>query len=193
MAKEESKFVKYLDNKVEIKGKPPVGQSVAVFVRPGDKIDLEALGINLETAKFKLVGGDIILEMPNAGSYTFVSLGLMAYSDIETEFLGMGGKITSLSTILSNVEEINAVPINSIATNEFINMPNSEVELKKEKEKTETTPPQVIVTENNILPEDKNNIEQSVAENQYEPQPEVEENLNTSTKQKLNRNQKIQK
>ena len=108
MAKEESKFVKYLDNKVEIKGKPPVGESVAVYIRPGDKIDIEALGIDLETAKFKLIGGDIVLELPNSGSYTFVSLALMSYSDSQPEFIGKGGKITSLSTILSNIEEINA-------------------------------------------------------------------------------------
>ena len=77
MAKEESKIVKYLDSKVQIKGKPSVGENVPVYVRPGDKIDLESLGLNLETAKFKLVGGDMILDIPDGGSFTFVSLALM--------------------------------------------------------------------------------------------------------------------
>ena len=56
MANEESKVIKYLDNKVEIKGKPVNGESIPVYIRHGDKIDLQALGINLETANFKLVG-----------------------------------------------------------------------------------------------------------------------------------------
>lgn len=73
MAQEDSKFIKYLDNKVQVKTKVPVGNNIAVYVRPGDKIDLEALGINLDTAKFKLIGGDIVLEMPGSGSFTFVS------------------------------------------------------------------------------------------------------------------------
>ena len=68
MANEESKLVKYLDNKVEIKGKPPKGEAIAVYVRPGDKVDLQALGLDLETAKFKLVGGDIVLDVPGERS-----------------------------------------------------------------------------------------------------------------------------
>ena len=77
MAQEESKFIKYLNNKVQIKEKAPVGENIAIYIRPGDKIDLEALGINLENAKFKLIGGDIVLEMAGAGNYTFVSLAYM--------------------------------------------------------------------------------------------------------------------
>ena len=117
MANEETKFIKYLENKVQIKGKPPVGDSMAVYVRPGDKMDLEALGLNLETVKFKLVGGDIVLDIPGGGSFTFVSLALMGYGDAAPEFLGMGGKPITLGAILSNIEEINALPINSVVTN----------------------------------------------------------------------------
>ena len=101
MAKEESKFIKYLDNKVEVKGKPPVGESVPVYVRPGDKIDLEALGLNLETANFKLVGGDIVLNIPGGGTYTFVSLALMGYGNGAPEFVSAGGKTVTLGTVLS--------------------------------------------------------------------------------------------
>lgn len=64
MSKDKETLVKYLDGKVQIKSKPLVGENIPVYVRPGDKIDLELLGLNLETAKFKLVGGDLILEIP---------------------------------------------------------------------------------------------------------------------------------
>ena len=77
MAKDKETLVKYLDGKVQIKGKPLAGENIPVYVRPGDKIDLELLGLNLETAKFKLVGGDLILEIPGAGEFTFVSLALI--------------------------------------------------------------------------------------------------------------------
>ena len=77
MSKDKETLVKYLDGKVQIKSKPLAGENIPVYVRPGDKIDLEALGINLENAKFKLIGGDIVLEMAGAGNYTFVSLAYM--------------------------------------------------------------------------------------------------------------------
>ena len=115
MAQEDSKFIKYQDNKVQIKTKAPAGSNVAVYVRPGDKIDLEALGINLDTAKFKLIGGDMVLEIPGSGSFTFVSLALMGFNTDAPEFIGLGGKITTLSSLLSNMDEINALPINSVA------------------------------------------------------------------------------
>lgn len=187
MANEESKLVKYLDNKVEIKGKPPKGEAVAVYVRPGDKVDLQALGLDLETAKFKLVGGDIVLDVPGGGTYTFVSMALMGYSNSGPEFMGMGGKITSLSTILSNIDDINAVPVTSVATNEFINMPE-----KKEQDKAKAesdaakAAPQVIVIDNNVAAQDNSNIAQSIAENKaVDSSKSVSEapvNVNTSVK-----------
>jgi hypothetical protein len=63
MSKDKETLVKYLDGKVQIKSKPLAGENIPVYVRPGDKIDLELLGLNLETAKFKLVGGDLILAV----------------------------------------------------------------------------------------------------------------------------------
>lgn len=170
MAKEESKIVKYLDSKVQIKGKPSVGENVPVYVRPGDKIDLESLGLNLETAKFKLVGGDMILDIPDGGSFTFVSLALMGYGDNTPEFLGTAGKVVSLGAILSNIDEINALPINSVVTNEFVNMPNATSDQEKKNKTTEEkkneTPPQVIVIDNNPATEENNNISLSLAESQ---------------------------
>ena len=144
MAKDKETLVKYLDGKVQIKGKPLAGENIPVYVRPGDKIDLELLGLNLETAKFKLVGGDLILEIPGAGEFTFVSLALMGYSGDAPEFLGAAGKIITLNSILSNIDDINALPINSTPTNEYINMLN---EIAQENKKE--VAPQVIIIDNN--------------------------------------------
>ena len=133
MAQEDSKFIKYLDNKVQVKTKAPAGNNVAVYVRPGDKIDLEALGVNLDTAKFKLIGGDIVLEIPGSGSFTFVSLALMGFNTDAPEFIGLGGKVSTLSSIQSNIDEINDLPVTSVATNEFVNLPNATSDQEKKK------------------------------------------------------------
>ncbi len=71
-----------------------------------------------------MVGGDLILEIPGAGEFTFVSLALMGYSSGAPEFIGAAGKIITLSSILSDIDDINALPINSTPTNEYINMIN---------------------------------------------------------------------
>ncbi|MBY0541063.1 MAG: hypothetical protein K2P52_06600, partial [Campylobacterales bacterium] len=191
MAQEESKSIKYLNNKVQIKEKAPVGENIAIYVRPGDKIDLESLGINLENAKFKLIGGDIVLEMPGAGNYTFVSLALMGYGENTPEFIGQGGKVTSLSTILSNIEEINALPINSIVTNEFVNLPDASEQDKKNKaneEKKNEATPQVIVIDNSVAMDD--NISQSLAENtaQFMDRSIEESVINTNISMKTDTN-----
>ncbi|MDD4330300.1 MAG: calcium-binding protein, partial [Aliarcobacter sp.] len=191
MAQEESKFIKYLNNKVQIKEKAPVGDNIAIYIRPGDKIDLEALGINLENAKFKLIGGDIVLEMPGAGNYTFVSLALMGYGGNTPEFIGVAGKVTSLSAILSNIEEINALPINSIVTNEFVNLPNASEQDKKNKaneEKKNEATPQVIVIDNSVAMND--NISQSLAENtaQFMDRPIEDSVVNTNVSMKTDTN-----
>ena len=169
MATKDSKFVKYLNKKVEIKGKPEAGDNIAVYVRPGDKIDFELLGFNLENANFKLVGGDIVLEIPNAGSYTFVSMALMGYNDVPPEFLS-AGKTISLSSILSNIDEINALPITSIATSEFVNIPDATSDQEKKNKTTEENQdkaPQVIVIENESVAEN-DNISQSLEEGKFE-------------------------
>ena len=76
----------------------------------------------------------MVLDVPGGGSFTFVSLALMGYSDSQPEFLGAGGKLVSLGTILSNIEEVNAIPVSSVVTNEFVNMPPATPEeIKKRK------------------------------------------------------------
>ena len=155
-----SQLVKYAEGKVELKGKPNVGENVPVYVRPGDKIDLEELGLNLERAKFKLIGGDLILDVPEAGSFTFVSLALMGYDELVPDFIGFNGKLTSLGTILTNIDEVNSLPLNSVLTNEFINMVDT---IDRDKKLQSETPP-VIVIDNNPDFAENNNISMSLVD-----------------------------
>ena len=124
MAAQDSKFVKYLDKKVKVVEKPANGQNVAVYARPGDEVDLAALGMDIENANYKLVGGDLVLEVPGGGTITFVSMALMAYHE-NAPLLTNAGRQVSLASILANVDDINAVPVKSIATNQAVHLPDS--------------------------------------------------------------------
>jgi len=37
--------------------------------------------MDIENANYKLVGGDLVLEVPGGGTITFVSMALMAYHE----------------------------------------------------------------------------------------------------------------
>src|SRR5574343_221572 len=100
MAAQDSKFVKYLDKKVKVLEKPANGQNVAVYARPGDEVDLA-------------------VEVPGGGTITFVSMALMAYHE-NAPLLTNAGRQVSLASILANVDDINAVPVKSIATNQAV-------------------------------------------------------------------------
>ncbi len=145
-----NELVKYLDKKVQITGKPQSGENIAVYVRPGDKIDFQSQGFNLEDAKYKLIGGDIILEFPDGGVYTFVSMALMGYNDTPPSFT-IGGKDLTLSTILSEIDEINNLPLEAVLANEDVDVvPSSAEEVKELEDVTEkntNSAPPVIITE----------------------------------------------
>ncbi|MFV0561764.1 calcium-binding protein [Malaciobacter mytili] len=149
MAKNDE-IVKYLNKKVQIKGKPQSGENIAVYVRPGDKIDLEDANLNLDDVSYKLIGGDIILEFPDGGVYTFVSMALMGYNDTPPT-LSIGGKTMTLGNILSEIEEVNNLPLEAVLANEDLDIPPSstqEVEkLEDVTEKNTNTNPPVIITE----------------------------------------------
>jgi Ca2+-binding RTX toxin-like protein len=110
------KIVEYRDGKVIIKKLPKDGESEAVYARPGDEIDMQVDGINLEDLETRLVGGDIVFSMPNGSTLTFVSMALMAYNEMAPTFKSAGGKMT-LEGVLSNIEEINNVPLDAVITN----------------------------------------------------------------------------
>jgi len=66
MAKE---VVKYKHNKILIKKFPKKGEDIQVFVKPNDQIEFLK---DVPDVNYKLVGGDIVAELPNGGTITFV-------------------------------------------------------------------------------------------------------------------------
>ncbi|MFA7083614.1 MAG: hypothetical protein WC141_03655, partial [Arcobacteraceae bacterium] len=104
----------YQNKKVLVKQAPTKGQNVAVYVRPGDEIEYKIDGIDLENLDYRLVGGDIVVTMPNGGIFTFVSMALMGYSDNQPSFSGANGQKYNLGQVLSQIEEVNSLPFDSI-------------------------------------------------------------------------------
>lgn len=97
-----------------MKKEPQKGQNVAVYVRPGDDIEFDLDGVALESLEYRLVGGDIVVQLPSGGLLTFVSMALMGYSDNPPGFTGMGGQKFTLGQVLSQIEEVNDLPFTSI-------------------------------------------------------------------------------
>lgn len=108
-------ILQYQSNKVVVKKIPLKGQNVAVYVRPGDNVFYEVAGVDLASLEYRLVGGDIVVSMPNGGSFTFVSMALMGYSESPPSFFGTGGQKFTLEDVLSQVKEVNDLPFNSVA------------------------------------------------------------------------------
>ncbi|GKT30446.1 hypothetical protein ADUPG1_001514, partial [Aduncisulcus paluster] len=138
----DSNIVKYKSNKVEIKKVPNKGDNISVYVRPGDEIDFLLEDINLADLDYKLVGGDIIIEVPDQGSFTFVSMALMGYNDTPPFFnFGVGGQL-SLGAILSAIEEVNDLPLESVPASIEVKI-DQEVKL----EAPEVTPQPIIIVQ----------------------------------------------
>ena len=135
----DSEIVKYKNNKVQLKKAPNQGDNVSVYVRPGDEVDFDLEGINLAELDYKLVGGDIIIDIPNQGSFTFVSMALMGYNDTPPFFNFGGVSQLSLGSILSAIEEVNDLPLESVSAS---------LEVKIDQEAQEDSPeaiPQPII------------------------------------------------
>lgn len=107
--------LQYQNNKVLVKKAPLKGQNVAVYVRPGDDVVYEMENVDVASLDYRLVGGDIVVTMPNGGVFTFVSMALMGYSENPPSFFGAGGQKFTLGDVLSGVKEVNDLPFNSLA------------------------------------------------------------------------------
>jgi len=113
-------IVEYKNGKVVIKSSPKDGDNIAVFVRPGDKIEIQIPGFNMDDADIQLLGGDITIETPNGGLLTFVSMALMAYGDKAPIFNTQQNKSVTLDTIIGQIENINSLPIDSVMTTDEV-------------------------------------------------------------------------
>jgi Ca2+-binding RTX toxin-like protein len=138
-----NKSVEYKNGKVIVKGKPKEGENLAIYARPGDEVDLEALGIDMESVETQLMGGDIVLSLPTGGKLTFVSMALMGYSGDAPIFKGVSAKAISLENVLSNIDEINNVPLEAVITNEQVEVTTEAIADDGEPEPP-VTPPEVV-------------------------------------------------
>ncbi|WP_423298271.1 calcium-binding protein, partial [Arcobacter sp. YIC-310] len=169
----DNKYVKYQNKSVKIIDKPKSGENVSVYVRPGDLVDFKIPGINLEDLEYELVGGDIVIDIPNQGTFTFVSMALMGYNDTPPSFASNSGKKLSLGDILSEVEEINSLPIDALVSNIDVNIPDNTAKENEEGDETQQnapTTPQVIIQEVEVAPEE--DLEEKTDENEFELPPE---------------------
>ncbi|MDQ1243791.1 MAG: hypothetical protein QG565_131, partial [Campylobacterota bacterium] len=107
--------LQYQNNKVLVKKAPLKGQNVAVYVRPGDDVVYEMENVDVASLDYRLVGGDIVVTMPNGGFFTFVSMAIMGYSENPPSFFGAGGQKFTLEDVLSQVKEVNDLPFDSVA------------------------------------------------------------------------------
>ena len=185
MAVENNKYVRYLNKSVKIVDKPNPAENVSVYVRPGDLVDFRIPGVNLEDLEYELVGGDIVIDIPNYGKFTFVSMALMGFNDSPPSFLSTSGKRMNLGDILSEVEEINALPIDSLVSNIDVNIPDNTAKENEEGDSTQNNPqsaPVVIIQEVEVAPDENPQVDEAPAEFEIPPVevPEIIENKFTS-------------
>ncbi|OHD98880.1 MAG: hypothetical protein A3K14_03320 [Sulfurimonas sp. RIFCSPLOWO2_12_FULL_36_74] len=129
-------ILQYDNKKVVVKKAPSSGQNVAVYVRPGDDVVYDMKDINLDSLDYRLIGGDIVVTMPNGGVFTFVSMALMGYGDNPPSFLATGSQVLTLGEILSEVKEVNDLPFNSIAVEADIQQEDKVKKIVEELEET---------------------------------------------------------
>lgn len=169
----DNKYVKYQSKSVKLIDKPEKGENISVYVRPGDEVDFKLDGINLEDLEYELVGGDIVIDIPNKGSFTFVSMALMGYNDTPPTFSSSSGKELSLGDILSEVEEINSLPIDALVSNIDINIPDatcSEDEDGEASEKAIPAPP-VIIQEIEVFTENDEQVDEFDSTSEFDVPP----------------------
>jgi hypothetical protein len=173
----DNKYIKYQNKSLKIIDKPLQGENIAVYVRPGDLVDFNVPGINLEDLEYQLIGGDIVIDIPGYGTFTFVSMALMGFNDTPPRFLSNSGKQLTLGDILSEVEEINSLPIDSLVSNAEINIPDNTAKDNSEGDATQNNAeatPQVIIQEIEVAPEDNPEVDEAAAEFEIEPTENVE-------------------
>lgn len=113
-----SEAVVYNNKNVVIKELPKTGEDVQVFVRPSDSINILQ---DMDKAAYQIVGGDIVAKIPGGGTLTFVSMGLLAFSENSVSINFPTGSIT-IDDILSQIDDVKEAPIESVVTDDFVKL-----------------------------------------------------------------------
>jgi len=128
MSQNETSYVVYGDEKVTITSAPAKGESISVFSRPGDKISFD---FDVSRAQFKMVGGDIVVRIPDEGEIVFVSMAILAFEENPPVIVLPSGQILELSGLLMQVDEVKETAIDTVLTDDMVAL---ESELDKLKE-----------------------------------------------------------
>ena len=118
MAKEQ---VNYQSNKVDVKA-PKSGESVNVFVRPGDKLNL---GFELKSAEYKLVGGDMMFDYSKGDMLGRIQT-VLGVSNENTMVIGDGANDRSMFVHAGKRVAFCAKPILKASANIIVDEKNLE-------------------------------------------------------------------
>lgn len=111
----------YKSDGIKVEKAPISGENLMVYARPGDKVNID---FDTKGAEYKLVGGDIILALPNGGVVTFVSMGIMALEG-DSPVIGLkDGQVYDSATIINNISEIIESPQDSTVTSSAVLSPD---------------------------------------------------------------------
>ena len=70
--------VEYSNNDIIIKSDNiKKGENQIVFPTPNSQIKFDSKLLDIKNIKYKIVGGDVVVELPNGGTYTLVSKAIM--------------------------------------------------------------------------------------------------------------------
>ena len=177
----------YKDNKVIIKALPQKGENLSVFVRPGDEVVFELENVDPDSLEYLLIGGDIVVSFPGEGALTFASLGLMGFSGNPPKFNYPGGKFVSVDNILSKIEEVNELPIESVNASFKVRVSDVEEETGlMNKQQATSQQPIIIIPQTQI--DEETQVQEEDFVSMYDEKAEevaanekVDENKNSST------------
>jgi len=124
-----NQYIEYVNNNIIIKELPSKGQDLQVFVRPGDSVKFP---LNQNDAIYQIVGGDIVMQLPDGGQITFVSMGLLAFTENSVEIDFPGGTFT-LDKILSQIDDVKETPVESVVTDAFVALDEEYSDIKEQK------------------------------------------------------------
>ena len=126
----QAQAIEYNDKKVVVKELPKSGEDLQVFVRPSDSIDFL---MDIDKATYQIVGGDILLKLPDGGTITFVSMGLLAFTENDVRINFPTGTI-DIADILSQIDEVKETPLESLITDSFVNLSEEFTDTKETKQ-----------------------------------------------------------
>jgi len=128
---QEAKKVFYLPKKIKVL-RPDENETLTVYARPGDKVNFD---FDTSEAKFKLIGSDIVVKMPDGGEVIFATMATMAFEDNPPQIILSNGQVLKLDNILMQIDDIKESEINTVVTDEQVELQSQLEKIKAQVEK----------------------------------------------------------